>query len=352
MQCELTVTRKIHVGVIGCGYWGSNYLRVFNELGGSALTACADTDESRLSLAKERYPWIRTTGEYSEILGDPAIDAVCISTPASSHYSLVKESLLSEKDVLVEKPFTLSTDQASELVALAKQTQKILMVGHVFVYHPAVRQLKEYLQAGLLGKLVYMHSQRTGLGPIRNDVNVMWDLAPHDLSIYLYLLGSLPSKVCSFGHAYVTKQDVAFIVLTFPGNVMASVHLSWVDPYKTRQMTVVGSNKTAVFDDIQVMEKLRIYDKGISYQREFATFGEFQLMLRDGDIVTPSLSSLEPLKQMSRHFLNCVVERSTPETDGINGLNVVRILESAQKSLESDGIRQDLAHAPASSCQP
>jgi len=273
---------------------------------------------------------------------NPNVDAVVVSTPASTHYEMVKECLEYGKDVLVEKPFTLSSRDAEELVVLARKKERVLMVGHTFIYNPAFCELKRLASSGDLGGIYYLHFSRTGLGPIRKDVNVMWDLAPHDLSMLLHLVEEMPVRVSARGQSYLQEgiEDVVFMTLDLPNGVLAGVHASWLDPYKIREVTVVGSKKMAVFDDVEKLETLKIFDKGVerSGEKIYAGYGEFQLSVRDGDIRIPKIEPGEPLKNQCKHFLECITKRKEPITGGEEGLKVVQILEAAQKSLGSNGV--------------
>ncbi len=262
-----------------------------------------------------------------------------IATSAKTHYELVKKALLHDKHVYVEKPFTLNVTEAEELVKLAEEKDKILMVGHLLEYHPAVEKLKELIDNGELGKIYYLYSQRVNLGKIRQDENALWSFAPHDISIILYLLGTEPVNISARGNAYLQDkiEDVVFMSLYFPGRVMAHFHLSWLDPHKIRKLTIVGSEKMAVFDDMESEEKVRIYDKGVTRKnKDFVSYDEF-LTLRFGDIFIPHITMAEPLKRECQHFLNCIKENKAPRSDGRDGLRVVKVLAAAQKSLERGG---------------
>ena len=331
----------ITIGIIGLGYWGPNYVRVFDSLPESEVCYCCDTDTEILQNMKISNRPLKVTSNYQELLSDPEVEAVVISTPASTHYQIAKECLEQGKDALVEKPFTLSSKEAEELVELARRNKRVLMVAHTFEYNPAVHKLKEYVSSGDLGHIYYLHFSRTGLGPIRKDTNAMWDLAPHDISMLLYLTGDLPLQVSATGQSYLQQgiEDVVFLTLTMPHNILASIHVSWLDPYKIRNVTVVGSERMAVFDDINKIETLKIFDKGVQRfgEKSYAEYGEFQLSVRDGDIVIPKIEMSEPLKNQCLHFLECIKEGKQPLTDGQEGLKVVKILEAGQESLHNNG---------------
>jgi len=338
---------KIKIGVIGCGYWGPNYVRVFNQLPTSKIIWCCDLEDSKLKAITQMFPLTRITNNYMDILNDPEVIAVCVSTPASTHYEIAKKSLLLGKHVLVEKPMTLVVNNAQELCRIAEKESKILMVGHVYEYHPCIEELKDHIKNGELGDIHYLHSVRTGLGPIRKDVNTLWDLAPHDISILLYLLEKKPVWVSAIGQAYIQKgiEDVVFLNLLFPKNILASVHVSWLDPIKVRKLTVVGSRKMAIFDDVENFERFKIFDKGFSLEEPYShSYGEFRLRLREGDIYIPKTDATEPLKIECAHFLDCIREERIPKTDGEKGREVVAILEAAQASLSNNGVPMDVEY--------
>lgn len=340
----------IKVGVIGLGYWGPNLVRNLAEIDDVFLHTVCDLEENRLKYVGKRYPKLCTTKRYEEILTSPEIDAIVIATPASSHFSLAKESLLHGKSVLVEKPLALSSEECQELIDLAEERGKVLMVGHTFIFNPAVEMLKDYVVRGELGDIFYIYSQRLNLGRIRQDVNAMWNFAPHDLSIVLYLLGETPLQVRAKGKAYIQDgiEDVVFLDLDFPSGVNAHVHISWLNPQKVRKTTVVGSKKMVIYDDVSSDAKIQIYDKGVakiptsSSPRDFETFGEFQLKIRTGDLHVPAIKFTEPLRNECSHFIKCVKEGKAPLTDGRHGMQVVKILEAAEKSMRANGIPQEV----------
>jgi predicted dehydrogenase len=326
----------IGVGVIGAGYWGPKHARNFAELRGSRLAMLTDLDERRLSVIRERHPGLHTSTNYGDMLASSEVDAVVVATPASTHVHLAREALLAGKHVLVEKPIAVSSRDAEELIEIAELSGRVLMVGHTFLYHPAVRALHDLVQGGELGEIYYAHAQRLNLGLFQRDINVLWDLAPHDLSILMYVLGSDPVAVAAHGSAYVQAhiEDVGYVDLIFPNRIRAQIHVSWLDPNKVRRLTIVGSHKMVVYDDVETLEKLRIYDRGVDAPPHTDTFGEFQLSYRYGDITIPSLPSTEPLRLECEHFLECIETGRTPLTNGRHGLHVVRVLELAQASLK------------------
>ncbi len=330
----------IRIGIVGMGYWGPNYSRVFDSIPESEVYYYCDTNTQVLQNMEISKRFVKVTSNFQDILSDPEVDAVVISTPASTHHKLTKACLEQGKDALVEKPFTLSSKEAEELVALAKKKERILMVAHTFEYNPAVHKLKGYISNGDLGDIYYLHLSRTSLGPIRKDTNAMWDLAPHDISMLLYLTGEMPLDVSARGQSYLRKgiEDVVFLTLTVPGNILANIHVSWLDPCKVREVKVVGSERMAMFDDVDKAEPLRIFDKGVQMfgEKSHADYGEFQLSVRDGNILIPEVEMTEPLKNQCLHFLECIKERKKPLSDGEEGLKIVRILEAAQESLVND----------------
>ena len=329
----------INVAVVGLGHWGPNLARNFDKLVDSNLYACCDLNDGNLETIKANYPRTKFSKDFDEIIDDPKIDAVVIATSAETHYELAKKALLKNKHVYVEKPFTLNVAAAEELVELAKKKDKRLMVGHLLEYHPAVEKLKELIDNGELGNIYYLYSQRVNLGKIRQDENALWSFAPHDISVILYLLGTEPVNVSVRGNGYLQDkiEDVVFVSLYFPNRVIAQLHLSWLDPHKIRKLTIVGSEKMVVFDDMESEEKIRIYDKGVTKNNKyFLSYDEF-LTLKFGDILIPHITMSEPLKRECQHFLNCIKENKTPRSDGKDGLRVVKVLDAAQKSLDRGG---------------
>ncbi len=329
----------IGIGVIGAGYWGPKHIRNFSELPETRVAMVADVSEDRLAAIQAQYSSIRTTTNYEDLISSSDVNAVVVATPVSTHARFAREALLAEKDVLVEKPMASSSAEAEELIGLAEANSCVLMVGHTFLYNPAVRVLRELVQRGELGEIYYVHAQRLNLGLFQPDINVIWDLAPHDVSILMYVLGMDPIAASTHGSAYVRPgiEDVAYLHLAFPNRVRAEIHVSWLDPNKVRRITVVGSQKMAVYDDVETLEKIRIYDKGVETPAHTDTFGEFQLSYRYGDITIPHLPSMEPLRLECQHFLECIRKGTTPMSDGRQGLQVVRVLEAAQASLSDGG---------------
>jgi len=332
----------IRLAIVGLGYWGPNLLRNFDQLRDCEVLFCCDLNDANLRRIKEQYPYIQITDDYDALVANPQIDAIVIATSAVTHYDLVKKALLHNKHVFVEKPLTMNFEHAVELVELASRADRKLMVGHLMEYHPAIETLKEIIKSGELGEVYYLYSQRVNLGKIRKDENALWSFAPHDLSIIMYLLEMEPASVSASGQAYLQEgiEDVVFVNLQFPDKTMAQIQLSWLDPHKIRKTTVVGSQKMAVFDDMEATEKLKIYDKGVS-NSQFVSFGE-ALSLRFGDISIPYIKMTEPLKLECQHFLDCIKNNQTPRSDGRDGLRVVKVLQAAQESLDKSGMPVDI----------
>lgn len=336
----------INIAVIGAGYWGPNLIRNFLNLSGIAKMTVCDTEEERLKKMSLQYPGIRTTTSADEVFQDASIDAVVVALPAGIHYEFARKALLAGKNVKVEKPLAMCTSEAQELMDIADKKKKVLMVGHTFLYNAAVKKIKEYIDKGELGEIYYIFSQRLNLGKIRSDINAMWNLAPHDISIVLYWLNEHPSAVSAKGMSFIQDgiEDVAFMNLDFPSGKTAHIHVSWLDPSKTRKIVIVGSKKMVVYDDVSMDAKIAIYDKGIDKKNiinelpEIESFGKFQLMQRSGDVLIPKIDFTEPLRLESSDFIESIQNGRKPVADGLNGYNVVNVLEKAQKSLKNNGI--------------
>lgn len=334
----------IRIGIVGCGYWGINYVRIFSELAQATVVRVCDLNEERLRHVHHKFPSISPTRSLEELLSDPNIDVVVVSTPAVTHYEVVKACLLKNKHVLVEKPLSTQVEQGSELVQLAEERKRILMVGHTFLYNPGILKIKDCLSRDELGTIYYLHATRTHLGLIRNDVNAIWDLAPHDIAIFSFLLNTQPLWVSAVSGCFLKNSvpDVGFITLGYPQNVIGNIHVSWINSNKVREVVVVGSKKRIVFDDLNNLERVRIYEKGASITGDVDTFGEFQLQLRDGDIISPRIETSEPLKNQCIHFLNCVTKGHTPLSDGNNGLNVTRVMAAITQSMDNRGTPMEI----------
>lgn len=330
----------VRIGIVGCGYWGPNLIRNFFQARDSELVALCDMNKKRLSQMQEAYSVKKVYTDYRDMLKNARIDAVVVATPPKTHYSLARQALLSGKHVLVEKPLSFSSGDAQKLITLAKKKKRILMAGHTFEFNPAVIKIKECIASGELGKIFYIYSTRVNLGRVQDNINAMWSLAPHDISIINFILNSTPRKVRAYGSAYINKgiEDVVFMNLEFKGNITAQIHVSWLDPSKIRKMVVVGSKKMLIYDDIDNEGKIKIYDKGVErLAPDRSSYGLYQMKLRAGDILIPKLKLYEPLRRECEHFIDCVLHNKRPDTDGENGLRVVDVLEAGQKSLDQDG---------------
>jgi predicted dehydrogenase len=329
------------IGLIGCGFWGPNFARIATEC--NKLKWAADLDSAQLQKIKDKFPELKTTSDFNEILADSEVNAVIIATPANTHYTIAKAALSAGKHVLVEKPITTTTKDCEELIKIADEKKKILMVGHTFLYNAFIKTLKDYLTKKDLGEVYYLYSTRVNLGQIRGDVNAMWNLAPHDISITNYLADGQPKSVRAEGKTYINEgnQDVVFINLEYPNNVMAQIHVSWLDPNKIRQLVVVGSKKMAVFDDLG-KDKLQILDKGVMETEDLRYSPKEKFKLRYGDVEIPKIEEPEPLKNEFNHFLDCIENNKKPLTDGQAGLSVVKVLEAAQESLDKNGERIEI----------
>ena len=331
--------RPIRVGVVGCGYWGPNLIRNLRQSSDCHLKVLCDTSETRLSHMRRLHPEVATTHHYAELLQDPELDAIVVATPVRFHYEMAKAALDAGKHVFVEKPMARSGAESEELVSLADRQGLVLMVGHTFLFSPAVRRMKEIIDAGDIGTVQYIAARRLNLGLFQKDINVAWDLAPHDISIVLHLLDELPVTVSCQGSSHVTRgiEDVTMMYLNFRKNRCAFIHNSWLDPKKVRQMTVVGSQRMIVYDDTEPLEKLKIYDARVEVPPHYDSFAEFTYSYHYGDAYVPYIKQDEPLKLECQHFLDCIRGESTPLTNGRLGAEVVKILEASSESLRQQG---------------
>jgi predicted dehydrogenase len=331
----------LRVGVIGCGQWGQNYLRVFSELEQTKLVAACDLRPEIRQRVAARYPAVRVVASVEELLGDERIQAVVVATEARTHFTIASAALRGGKHLLCEKPLTTQVEEAVALAQLAQACQRTLMVGHIFRYNAGINALREALRDPAFGDICYLCLVRTNLGPIRPDVNAAWDLAPHDVSIVLHLLDHMPLRVTAQGFSYLQpgREDVVFITLEMPDGVAAHLRVSWLDPRKVREVTVVGRQKMAVLDDVQPMEGLRIYDKGAREEPSpYASYGEFQHVVRSGEVRIPPVRGDEPLREQARHFAQAVLEGRRPLSDGWDGVRVVSIMDAIQRSLKAGGM--------------
>lgn len=333
----------VTVAVVGVGGWGKNLARNYYEIPDAKLKYICDLDQRKLEALSRQLAGTELTTDFDVLLDDDEVDAVVIATSAPTHYELCKRALQRGKDVYVEKPFVLEVGQAEELIGLADELERVLMVGHLLEYHPVVTTLRGLIEGGELGDVQYVYSQRLNLGTVREDENALWNFAPHDISSILYLLGKRPVNVSARGQSYLRRgiEDVVFLSLYFDDRTMAHIHVSWLDPHKIRKMTIVGNRKMAVFDDLEATEKLKIYDKGAAYSTHYDTFAEY-IGLRFGDITIPYIKVGEPLKHECGHFLECVRERRRPRSDGQDGLRVVKVLAAAERSLKAGGQPVDI----------
>ncbi|MEJ2171007.1 MAG: Gfo/Idh/MocA family oxidoreductase [Desulfobacterales bacterium] len=341
------------LAVIGCGYWGPNLIRNFFQIPYCTELVCCDLDHKKLERMRKLYPAIHATNDVDDILKDPEIQGVAIATPVHTHHVLGEMVLQNDKHLFVEKPLAASTKNCARLIELAREKGKVLMVGHTFEYTAAVNKIKEIIDSGELGNILYVSSTRVNLGLFQPDINVIWDLAPHDISIINYVLGKTPLAVNAQGTAHFNKsiEDVATVTLNYDNGVVAFLHVSWLDPNKIRRTTFVGSKKMLVYNDIEVQEKIKIYDKGVEAPPYYDTYAEFQFSYRYGDIYIPKLDEYEPLRYQLTHFLECVQNNMVPRSDGYCGLKVVSALEAAEKSIKSNGkftpiVYKDLANYP------
>lgn len=335
----------VKIGVVGAGYWGPNLIRNFASLPNVKLEQVCDLDPKRLEKIKLSHPGVSTTTSYSEMVNNPNVDGIVVATSASTHAELTIQALKAKKHVLVEKPLSYTLEHAEAMVSAAEAAGRVLMVGHTFEFNPAVEKLKEIIHTEKFGKTLYMYGRRLNLGRIREDVNVLWNLAPHDVSIILFLIGEMPVSVRCLGTSFLQPgiEDVAFMYLEFASGLVAHVHVGWLDPSKIRTLTVVGSGQMAIYDDVDNEAKLKVYDKGVETQLgKDGSLIEYSTRLRAGDIWIPKINETEPLKKECQHFVDCIRSGAKPRTDGLNGLRVTKILEAAQKSLKSNGERVTL----------
>ena len=330
----------INIGVIGCGYWGPNLLRNFAENDGAQLRWICDLDEQRLASMSRRYPMAQTTTDYRVVVNDPSVDAVAVVTPVATHFPIAKELLRAGKHVLLEKPLAANAREAEELIELAEQNRRTLMVDHTFVYTGAVRKMKEIVSSGELGDLLYFDSVRINLGLFQRDINVLWDLAPHDLSIMDYLIERQPHTVSALGSSHIERgiENIAYLVMLFPDEFIAHFHFNWLAPVKIRRTMIAGSSKMVLYDDIEPTEKVRVYDKGVTASRS-SRESDYQTLVsyRTGDVWAPKLDSTEALRYVVAEFLDAIRDGRPSLTDGHAGLRVVRLLEAAQRSMKNGG---------------
>ena len=328
-----------NAAVIGGGYWGPNLIRNFGQLPNCKVKWACDIDAKRLEHIKQIYPNIETTTNVERLLEDPDVQAIAIATPVATHFKLAEQSLTAGKHTFIEKPMARTSAECEKLIDIADKESLILMIGHTFIYNPAVRKMKELIKSGVIGDILCLSARRLNLGLFQNDINVAWDLAPHDLAIILYLLDESPTSLNCQGKAHLAPgiEDVTNLSLYFNNGVFATVHSSWIDPNKVRQMTVVGTKGMIVYDDTEPLEKLKIYDKHVEVPPHYNGFGDFQFSYHYGGTHSPYIEQEEPLKIQTRHFIDCIEKSERPQTGGLEGLEIIRILEAASKSLQNDG---------------
>jgi predicted dehydrogenase len=332
----------LRAGLIGTGYWGPNLANAIERTGEAMVAWLCDTNTDNLAALARRYPRAKPTTMLADLLDDPALDCVFIATPAATHYDIGRQVLEAGKHVLIEKPLTTSSSHAVKLIELAERKQKILMTGHVFEYNPAIRAVGDLLKSGELGEVYYMHFERTNLGPVRTDVNALWDLAAHDAAIMCDLLDDLPASVTARGQAYLNPgvEDVVFATFDFERGVTAHVYASWLNPRKQRQVTVVGSRKMVVCDDLDLRHPIRLYDKRVTLpvSEITGTFLQHKTLVVDAGTTVPVVQSMEPLLAEVTDFFHCIAAGSRPRADGISGWRVVRMMEAAMASMARNSI--------------
>jgi predicted dehydrogenase len=339
------VSDSTPIAVIGCGYWGMNYVRVFSELPDARVAVVCDQSTTRLDQVARRFPGVQLTTDVDEALEAGRVEGAVIATQAVTHRDLAGRALEARKHILVEKPLTVTVREADELIELARAEGCALLTGHTFIYNPGVARVKGLVDEGTLGEAYYLYATRTNLGPFRSDVNALWDLAPHDIAIFNHLLGGVPRWASAVGGKVLAsdREDVGFISLGYAERVVGHIHVSWVDPHKVRQFVVVGSDRRIAFNDLD-LERVRVFDRGVKRDNgnKATTFGE-HLQIREGDITSPALAPIEPLKHLCGHFLHCIRRGDRPRTHGRAGRDVVAVMEAIDESLSRNGAPVDVA---------
>ena len=348
------MTKPVSVGVVGCGYWGPLLIRNFRNVPNCNLVAVCDVSEARLTHIRKLYPEVTAVTDWERFLTDFELDAIVIATPVKFHHALAQKSLLAGKHTFIEKPMAASSAECESLIEIAESKGLVLMVDHTFLYSSAVRKIAELVRAGDIGDIRYINSRRLNLGLFQKDINVTWDLAPHDISIILHILGELPIAVNCQGNGHVTPavEDVTNMSLTFRQGRFATIQSSWLEPRKVREMTIVGSRRMIVYDDLQTHEKIKVYDVRVERPPHYDTFAEFQYSYHYGDSYIPHLNQEEPLKEVCRHFIDCIETSTQPASGGQEGLELVRILEAASASLKAKGAAVILSQSANGSCEP
>ena len=335
------MTAPLNVAVVGCGYWGPNLIRNFDMLPDTFVSYVCDVDADRLGRLKERFQGVKTTRRFDDLVGDPAVDAIAVVTPVAHHHELAMASLDAGKHAFVEKPLAASLEQGKEMVRLAGERNLTLMTGHTFVYSAPVRKIKEIVESGDIGSVIYVSAQRLNLGLFQSDINVVWDLAPHDISILLYLLGEMPAGANCQGKAHFIDgiEDAANLSLDFPGGAFAIIHTSWLNPHKTRLLNIIGTKRMISYDDTEPLEKIKVYDKCVEPIPHYDSFGEFHHAYHYGDMYAPYFKQTEPLAVECQHFADCIRTGTEPDSSGRDGLRVLQVLEAANESLRNQGVR-------------
>jgi len=348
------MTKPVSVGVVGCGYWGPLLIRNFRDVPNCNLKAVCDASDARLKHIKRLYPEVATVSDWERFLTDFELDAIVIATPVKFHHALAQKSLLAGKHTFIEKPMAASSAECENLIEIAESKGLVLMVDHTFLFSSAVRKIAELVRGGDIGDIRYINSRRLNLGLFQRDINVAWDLAPHDISIILHILGEPPIAVNCQGNAHVTPavEDVTNMSLTFRQGRFATIQSSWLEPRKVREMTIVGSRRMIVYDDLQTHEKIKVYDVRVERPPHYDTFAEFQYSYHYGDSYIPRLNQEEPLKEVCRHFIDCIETGTQPATSGREGLELVRILEAASASLKAKGAAMILSQSANGSSEP
>jgi len=334
----------LNLAVVGCGYWGPNLIRNFYYLSECNVKTACDPDTSRLEHMRYLYPAIQTTTAFDQVIDDKEIDAVAIATPVRFHYEMARKSLEAGKHTFIEKPMASSAAECLKLIEIAEKNRLTIVVGHTFIYSPPVRKIKEIIDHGSLGDIQYISARRLNLGLFQTDINVTWDLAPHDISIILYIMGKVPLAVNCQGKAHVNPdiEDVTSMTLNFENGGFATIQSSWLDPNKIREMTFVGSKRMLVYNDLEPAETIKIYDKRVETPPYYDTFAEFHYSYHYGDMYSPYLKQYEPLKRECQHFLDCIKTGDRPESSAYDGLQVVQILEAASESLKREGAKVEI----------
>lgn len=328
-------TSTVGISIIGVGYWGPNFIRNLSTIPLASIRYICDLDKKQLKKINQLYPSIKTTTKFQDVLKDKKTEAVIIATPVRTHFMLAKQALEAGKHVLVEKPLTANIKDAQELVALSKEKKRILMVDHTFVYHPAVQKMKQLVIKKELGELFYFDSVRTNLGLFQNDTNVLWDLATHDLSIMDYLLGQDPKEIIAIGASHIRKdiENVVYVTVRYPGNLLGHIHVNWLAPVKLRMTLLSGYHKMIAYNDMEPIEKIKIYDRSIRYKQNLENISWSKYRYRVGNIESPHIDDEEALRILCKHFINCILGKEKPLTSGEQGLRIVTMLEAAQESL-------------------